>query len=37
MNASDFYNEKLEKEMLGIIKFFYKFYSNKITDFGDLI
>jgi hypothetical protein len=32
MNASDFYNEKLEKEMLGIIKFFYKFYSNKITD-----
>ena len=32
MNASEFYNEKLEKEMLAIIKFFYKFYSNKITD-----
>jgi hypothetical protein len=32
MNASDFYNENLEKEMLAIIKFFYKFYANKITD-----
>jgi hypothetical protein len=31
MNASEFYNEKLEKEMLAIIKFFYKFYANKIT------
>lgn len=32
MNASEFYNEKLEKEMLSIVKIFYKFYSNKITD-----
>jgi hypothetical protein len=32
MNASEFYNQNLEKEMLAIIKFFYKFYSNKITD-----
>jgi hypothetical protein len=32
MNASEFYNENLEKEMLAIIKFFYKFYTNKITD-----
>jgi len=32
MNASEFYNENLEKEMLAIIKFFYKFYANKITD-----
>jgi hypothetical protein len=31
MNTSEFYNEKLEKEMLAIIKFFYKFYANKIT------
>ena len=31
MNASEFYNENLEKEMLAIIKFFYKFYANKIT------
>jgi len=32
MNASEFYNENLEKDMLAIIKFFYKFYTNKITD-----
>jgi hypothetical protein len=32
MNASEFYNENLEKDMLEIIKFFYKFYANKITD-----
>jgi hypothetical protein len=32
MNASEFYNENLEKDMLAIIKFFYKFYANKITD-----
>jgi len=32
MNASEFYNKKLEKKMLEIIKFFYKFYANKITD-----
>lgn len=32
MNSSEFYNENLEKEMLAIIKFFYKFYANKITD-----
>ena len=32
MNASEFYNEKLEKEMLSIIKFFHKFYENKITN-----
>ena len=31
MNASEFYNENLEKEMFAIIKFFYKFYANKIT------
>lgn len=31
MNASEFYNENLEKEMLSMIKFFYKFYTNKIT------
>ena len=31
MNASEFYNEKLEKDMLAIVKFFYKFYANKIT------
>ena len=33
MNASDFYNENLEKEMLAIIKFFYKFYTNKLSDY----
>ena len=33
MNASEFYNEKLEKEMFAIIKFFYKFYSNKLSDY----
>jgi len=32
MNDLEFYNENLEKEMLAIVKFFYKFYSNKITD-----
>jgi hypothetical protein len=32
MNPLEFYNENLEKEMLEIIKFFYKFYANKITD-----
>jgi hypothetical protein len=32
MNASEFYNENLEKEMSAIIKFFYKFYSNKLSD-----
>ena len=33
MNTSEFYNENLEKEMLAIIKFFYKFYVNKITNY----
>ncbi len=33
MNASEFYNENLEKEMLLIIKFYYKFYVNKITNY----
>ena len=31
MNASEFYNENLEKEIISIIIFFYKFYANKIT------
>ena len=33
MNASEFYNENLEKDMLAIIKFFYKFYVNKLSDY----
>jgi hypothetical protein len=33
MNSSEFYNEKLEKEMFAIIKFFYKFYANKLNDY----
>lgn len=33
MNASEFYNENLEKEMIAIIKFFYKFYANKLSDY----
>ena len=33
MNQSNLYNEKIEKEMLAIIKFFYKFYETKITDY----
>ena len=33
MNASEFYNEKIEKEMFAIVKFFYKFYETKITDY----
>ena len=33
MNISYFYDKKLEKIMLGIIKFFIKFYNNKITDY----
>jgi len=33
MNISEFHNEKLEKEMLAIIKFFYKFYINKLKDY----
>jgi hypothetical protein len=33
MNASEFYNENLEKDMLAIIKFFYKFYTNKLSDY----
>ena len=33
MNQSNLYNEKIEKEMFAIIKFFYKFYTNKITDY----
>jgi len=33
MNASEFYNVNLEKEMLAIIKFFYKFYANKLSDY----
>lgn len=33
MNVSYFYDKKLEKVMLGIIKFFIKFYNNKINDY----
>jgi hypothetical protein len=33
MDASDFYNEKIEKEMFAIVKFFYKFYTNKLSDY----
>ena len=33
MNISYFYDKKLEKIMLEIIKFFIKFYNNKITDY----
>ena len=33
MNASFFHNEKLEKEMLSIIKFYYNFYTKKFTDY----
>ena len=33
MDASEFYNQKIEKEMLVIIKFFYKFYTNKLSDY----
>ena len=33
MDASEFYNQKIEKKMLAIIKFFYKFYTNKLSDY----
>jgi len=33
MNLLNFYNEKLEKEMFAIIKFFIKFYKNKLNDY----
>jgi hypothetical protein len=33
MDASDFYNEKIEKEMFAIVKFFYKYYINKLSDY----
>ena len=32
-NQSNLYNEKIEKEIFAIIKFFYKFYTNKLTDY----
>ena len=32
MEASFFYNEKLEKEIFGLTKFFIKFYKNNIND-----